>query len=96
MAPAFMAGCGLAVANGSYMPQSSIKLGLAAWLIIDLATGAWCNGMVQTSGKEKEVNPYHSELQGIHTVLMWILAIYEFHQINSGHVVVCCDNEKAL
>ena len=42
------------------------------------------------------MNTYHSKLQGIHAVLMAILAICSFHDVTDGEVMVCCDNEKAL
>ena len=44
----------------------------------------------------REVNPYRSELQGIHMVLTTIYAICKFHDVSSGKVTVYCDNKKAL
>ena len=52
------AGQGLAVMDGSYMPKASTELGMAAWQIQDAMTGKYCVGVVQTSGEEREVNPY--------------------------------------
>ena len=78
------------------MPKSSTELGMAVWCIQDTQTGEYCTGVVQTSGAKREVNPYRSELQGIHMVLMAVYVICNFHQVTSGKVTVCCDNKKAL
>ena len=96
IAQTLVAGQGLAVVHGSNMPKSSTELGTAAWCIQDTQTGEYCTGVVQTSGDEREVNPYRSELQGIHMVLMAVYIICNFHQVTSGKMTVCCNNEKAL
>jgi len=88
-------GTAISVCDGSYMPQRSSNLGAAAWIIENPSSKATCNGMVKTSGEEDEVNPYQSELQGIHTVLMAILAICRFYNITEGKAMIGCDNEKA-
>lgn len=53
-------------------------------------------GMVWTSGTEKEVNAYWSELQGLHAAILAISTICLHHQVTSGKVMVCCNNKSAL
>ena len=96
LAQAFIDGNGLAVCDGSYMPHSNSRFGTAAWLIQHANTQEGCRGVVQTSGDEREVNAYRSELQGLYTTLMAIMAICEFHNVTTGKVKVYCDNEKAI
>jgi hypothetical protein len=89
-------GRGLVVADGSYMAERSTKLGTAAWKLEDELTKVNCKGMVRTTGKEKDVNPYQSKLQGLHATVSCISVICQHHQVISGKVTVCCNNEKAL
>jgi hypothetical protein len=55
------------------MAERSTKLGTAAWKLEDELTKVNCKGMVRTMGKEKDVNPYQSELQGLHPTVSCIL-----------------------
>jgi hypothetical protein len=96
LANAFIEGHGLAVADGSYRPTRHSKLGTAAWHVQDSATNQVSKCVVQTSGDECEVNAYHSELQGLHFLLLAIYVICVFLQVSSGKVIVCCDNDHAL
>jgi hypothetical protein len=84
------------VADGSYMAKQSTELGSAAWMIEDLQTGDSCKGMVRTSGTEREVNAYQSELQGLHAAVTSLWVICQHHKVQSGKVTLCCDNKKAL
>ncbi len=86
----------LAVCDGSYMPDACRSSGAAAWIVEHSDTQICCNGVVQTSGEEDEVNPYRSELQGLHALLMALLAICKLFNITQGYVKVGCDNETAV
>jgi hypothetical protein len=96
LAKALAEGHGLAVADGSYMPTRHSQLGTAAWHLQDSATNQGSKGVVQTSGDEHEVNAYHSELQGLHSLLLAIYVVCVFHQVKSGKVIVCCNNDHAI
>lgn len=91
---ALHSGSGVLVTDGSYKPLVSRELGAAAWQFECSLTGAVCCGEVQTSGQPHEVNPYRSELQGIHTGLLGILAFCQFHDISQGSFKVGCDCES--
>lgn len=96
LATAFSEGKGLAVADGSYMPLQNSRLGSAGWYLQHIDTRKGCKGVVQTLGDKHEVNAYCSELQGLHSLLMAILAVCTFHNVTDGKVIVCCDNDRAL
>jgi hypothetical protein len=55
-----------------------------------------CRGVCQTSGTTSDVNAYRSEFQGIHTTLLAIKLLCDFHQIQSGSVTIACDCEKCI
>ena len=84
------------VADGSFKPKKSTKIGAAGWIIECLATGAICRGRVQTSGIPREVNAYRSELQGIHTGLLGVSALCEYGKLSSGKILIGCDCEKGV
>lgn len=98
IAVAIRRGDAIGVSNGSYMEERRPDIGSAAW---GLSTRALikqdaCRGVVQTTGTESKVFAYRSELQGIHTIMMALLAICSFHNISEGYVEVGCDNDKGL
>jgi hypothetical protein len=96
LAVTFSKGKGLGVANGSYMLLQSTHLGSASWYLQHANNHDGGSGVVQTSGDEHEANTYHSKLQGLHSLLMAILAICQFHNVLEGKVTICCDNDRAL
>lgn len=55
-------------------------------------TGSFFTGKCQTSGGLGEVNPYRSEIQGIHGMALMTLALCRFGNITSGRVRFGCDN----
>jgi hypothetical protein len=96
LAVTFSKGKGLGVANGSYMLLQSTHLGSASWYLQHANNHDGGSGVVQTSGDEHEANTYHSKLQGLHSLLMAVLAICQFHNVLEGKVTICCDNDRAL
>jgi hypothetical protein len=52
------------------MPELLMELGAVAWKVEDQVTRqAICWGTTQTTSEECDVSAYHSELQGIQTLL---------------------------
>ena len=84
------------VCDGSYMSSLATDLGVAAWKIEDPLTQQAMYGTTQTSGAEIDVDPYHSELQGVHAMLLGTLAFCTFHQITMGRVRLGCDNSNSV
>jgi hypothetical protein len=84
-------GTAIGCCDGSYMPKLSTSLGAAAWQLEDPATGVAIRGATQTSGGEKDVNSYRSELQGIYTILLGTYAVCLFCAISKGAMTVGCD-----
>ena len=80
------------VCDGSYMPTASTAVGTAAWKIEDPASQQAMQGVTRTSGVESEVDSYRSELQGLHAMLLGLLAFCTFHKITDGQVTLGCDN----
>ena len=78
-----MTGTAIAVSDGSYM------------CIENPLTTLGCHGLAQVSGTKAETNAYQAELQGIHTILMALKAICDFHLIQHGSITIHCDNEKS-
>ena len=87
---------GTLVSDGSYKEFVSRELGTASWIFECGLTGASCRGVCQTSSLEHEVNAYWSELQGIHTGLIGMLAFCSFHDITGGSFRIGCDNEVGV
>jgi hypothetical protein len=86
LANAFIEGRGLAVADGSYRPTRHSQLGTAAWHLQDSATNqgssqVWYKPLVMNV---KSMLSYHSELQGLHSLLLAIYVICVFLQVSSG------------
>ena len=102
LAQAIIAGTAQGVCDGSYKPSQADFLGAASFILEDarrvidsgISPGS-CRGVVRTSGTKDEVNPYRSELQGIHTILLAIKAVCMLHQITSGKAKLACDNKLA-
>ena len=69
------------VCDGSYMQDLSPDLGTAAWCVEDPLSQDRMSGLTQTSGTEEEVDPYRSELQGVHTMLLGLWVFCTFHGI---------------
>jgi hypothetical protein len=78
--------------DGSYMPALASELGTASWKIEDPQSRQAMQGTVQTSGVATDVDSYHSELQGVHAMLLGLLAFCTFHHITDGSVTLGCDN----
>jgi hypothetical protein len=93
---ALINGTAVGVTDGSYRPFLSTLLGAASWVIECSATKASCDGLVQTSGQRHEVNPYRSELQGLHATLMAVLCLCRFCEITSGSIKIGCDSETGV
>jgi hypothetical protein len=78
------------------MPKLSTYLGAAAWKLEDPTTGVAIRGATQTSGGEKDVNSYRSELQGLYTILLGAYAVCLFCEIGDGAMTVGCDNLECI
>jgi hypothetical protein len=78
--------------DGSYMPKLAQDLGAASWKIEDPQSRQAMQGTVQTSGSATDVDSYRSELQGVHAMLLGLLAFCTFHNITEGSVKLGCDN----
>jgi hypothetical protein len=78
--------------DGSYMPDLSTELGAAAWKVEDPASCQSMWGTTQTSGAERDVNSYRSELQGIYALLLAVTATCIFCNITEGEITIGCDN----
>lgn len=93
---AIIEGSAILVSDGSYKPKVSPRLGSAGWIFECQTTGATCRGRCQTSGQPQEVNPYRSELQGLHAGLLAILAVCSFYDVKEGSLRVGCDNSNGV
>ena len=78
------------------MPTLATELGVAAWTIEDPLSRQSMHGTVQTSGGERDVDSYRSELQGVHAMLLGLLAFCTFHHITEGRVTLGCDNMSSV
>ena len=78
------------------MADKSKALGAAAWILEDLDSKVSVGDVCQTSGNEREVNAYRSELQGIHSLLDTLEKICQHYNIKEGKIRVYCDNKGAL
>ena len=86
----------IAVSDGSYMPKMCTQLAMASWHIENPLTTLGCHGLAQVSGTEAETNAYQAELQDIHTILMALKVICDFHLIQHRGITIHCDNEKGI
>ena len=93
---AIMTGTAIAVSDGSYMPKMCTQLAMASWHIKNPLTTLGCHGLAQVSGTKAETNAYRVELQGIHTILMALKVICDFHLIQHGSITIHCNNEKGI
>jgi hypothetical protein len=84
------------VCDGPYMPKLALDLGAASWTIEDPATQQAMQGTTQTSGEAHEVDSYHSELQGVHAMLLGLFAFCTFCNITEGGVKLGCDNSNCV
>jgi hypothetical protein len=97
LAQAIMMGSAHGCCNGSYMPELSTELGAAAWTVEDPVTLQAIQGTTQTTGEERVVNAYRSELQGIHSILFAITAVGLFcHILTEGAITIGCDNQAGV
>ena len=102
LAQALQDGTAQGVCNGSYKPAKADFLGAVSFILEDarqvidsnISPGS-CQGVVRTSGMTEEVNPYRSELQGIHTIFLAIKAVCILHKITNGKIKLACDNKLA-
>jgi hypothetical protein len=78
------------------MPKLATDLGAAAWIIEDPLTQQAMYGTTPTSGEAQDVDSYRSELQGVHTMLLGLLAFCTFHHIEEGKVTLGCDNSNCV
>jgi hypothetical protein len=85
------------VCDGLYMPKLAPDLGMASWTVKDPTTQqARMAGTTQTLGEEYKVDLYRSELQGVHAMLLEILAFCTFYNITEGGVPLSCDNSNCI
>jgi hypothetical protein len=97
IAIAIITGRAQGVCDGSYMPNLSLSLASAAWIIEDPeAPGPACRGACRVSGQPSDTNAYRAELQGIHALLLAATVVCRAHRIGSGALTVGCDCEKGV
>jgi hypothetical protein len=84
------------VCDGSYMPKLAPDLGAASWTVEDPTTQQAMGGVTPTSGEEHEVDSYRSELQGVHAMLLGLLAFCTFHNITEGGITLGCNNSNCV
>jgi hypothetical protein len=77
--------------DGSYMPALAPDLGTASWKIEDPQSRQIMEGTVETSGLATDVDSYRSELQGIHAMLLGLLAFWTLQHITEGSIKLGCD-----
>ena len=63
---------------------------------MDPTSRRFMGGVTRTAGEPLEVDSYRSELQGIHAMLLGILAFCTFHSITEGKVTLGCDNDTSI
>ena len=88
-------GTTIGIADGSYMPKASTKLGTASWQLEDPTSYACCQGVTQTSREEHEVNAYRSELQGVHALLTAIWVVCTYWGTSMRPITIECNNKTA-
>jgi len=79
------------------MPWRYPRLATAAWIIHSSTShSAVCHGVTQVHGQPVDVNSYHTELQGMLSLLMAINHICTLHQLGYGSLLIGCDNKGVL
>jgi len=93
-ANAICLGTAQGVCAGSYMSATSPDFAMAAWLLEDSCHPHQnlCQGITHISGPTDAVKAYHTELQGLHPLLLAIKGLCSFYAITSGSVIMGCDN----
>ncbi len=84
------------VSDGSYKPFLSTKISVMAWILECSAMGASCFRECSTSGMRREVNPYHSKVQGCNVGLLGLLAFAIFHQVHDRAIAFHFNNDAGL
>jgi len=74
--------------------EASPEYATATWLLEDsrFPHQNLCHSIVHVPGITIDVNAYHTELQGLHALLLAIKAICSFYLVTSGLVLVGCEN----
>ena len=69
---------------------------MATWCVEDPLSQDRMAGSTQTSGTEDKVDPYQSELQGVHAMLLGLFVFCTFHGITDGRVWLGCNNANSI
>lgn len=96
LANAIVQGTAIAVTDGSFNYKLSAQLGTASWIIFDPQQSTFVKGWVQTSTSTDGVDPYRSEFQGIHTIVLALKILCQVHKITQGSVTLYCNNINGI
>jgi len=83
----------LAVCDGSYQPHRCRSTAASAWLMADSRNlSSQCRSVCEVVGPLDSINSYRAELQGMHSLLLYLNTACKYFGSQSGHVLVACDN----
>jgi hypothetical protein len=92
IAEAIKAGTTIAVSDGSFQDGK----GTSAWVIEGNTSNNQISGSNFTPGLSTQQNSYRSVLSGLYGITMMLLTLCKLHQIQSGSIIIACDNISAL
>ena len=82
------------VSDGSFFQSS--QQSVAAFILGNEAAHRRIIGRCHIIGPTSAHSAYRAELAGLHGGLTFLSALCKIHQLNSGHIIVACDNKGAL
>jgi hypothetical protein len=91
LAEGIWSGTTAAVADGSFKDMQ----GTSGFTLIQEFSHQHINGDNQVPGEDTDQASYRSELAGIYGVLLPAQMVCKIYAIDTGHMVVACDNESA-
>jgi len=69
----------------------------SAWLIADSRNfSSQCHGVCEVAGPPDSINSYWAELQGMHSLLLYLNTMCKFFRVQSGLVLVACNNSTVI
>jgi hypothetical protein len=89
-------GTAIGVSDGSYMPTINDRVGAAAWKVENPTSHQAMEGTTRTAGEPLEVDSYRSKLQGVHAMLLGLLAFCTYYKVPDGKVTLGCDNSTCV
>jgi len=65
----------------------------SAWLMADSQNlSSQCRGVCKVVGPQDSINSYQAELQGMHSLLLYLNTVCKYFGSQLGQVLVACDN----